>query len=583
MTNHGTQIPRDYRSILFLLTLQRPLKTLNSSQRPAKTTAHRKEKSTARSEERGAAMVAAIVAMALLLISGYILASRSFWFFNSALKTSDFKTAQDVAEFGASELINQLNKDENGYLLVLHAPCWQESNIDTEGLFKATPRPNKITGVANNTTTSTQWRVIPITRGQSIKTAETSGTYARYQLSDYRAPRRMNASADLSFKDSTCPTDPYANRLGGSAFLTIKAELYRNNRLSGQHIITQEVHVKGASASSTGETSMVLTNGGELNTSKPWMDYDNDNTKDTNEPWIDIFCVYCTGTTQAELKSERIPVGVGFQGTMLNEYNGTIITGAFAFPKFRFEDYNDNKIKDGAEPNVHADLLAALTAKGLNTSSPPDLSSASSTYPYKSSSFSDDNLVQECAVVTDSTTNPSRPSQYIGCLVNKVDLCSSAKSCPSGNKTIIVNTDKTNGRPVYIFVQAVGADAVSIDGQESLVNTQPDSPLTLGLFGLPPTTAYPNPEPSCTDQGIKVTGTESLSGIWTWFPRGSLDFGAGNPKLKGLLWVCDFDGRGNLKFMGSNEDIANIGCGENKPCGLFKYRAQGIARINREE
>jgi hypothetical protein len=527
-------------------------------------------------------MVAAIAAMALLLISGYILASRSFWFFNSALKTSDFKSAQDAAEYGASELINQLNKDENGYLLVVHGPCWQNSAINTEGLFKANPAPNKIIGVANNTDTSKQWRILPIVKGQSITDALSSGTYARYQLTDYKAPRKTSTSADLSLTTSACPSDPFANRLGGSAFLTIKAELYRNKRLGGQHLITQEVHVKGTSASSTGETSMVLTRGGELNTSKPWIDYDNDNTKDDNEPWIDIFCVYCTGTTQVDLKKEGAPIGVGFQGTMLNEYDGTIITGGFAFPKFRFEDKNDNSIVDGTEPNVHAALLNALEAKGIDTSSPPDLIKSSSTYPYKSTSYVDSNLVNECAAVTDIITDPSRPSQYIGCLVNKIDLCSTG-SCPGGNKSVIVNTDKTSGRPVYIFVQAQGADAVSIDGQESLVNTQPDSPLTLGLFGLPPTTAYPNPEPSCTDQGIKVTGTESLTGIWTWFPRGSLDFGAGNPKLKGLLWVCDFDGRGNLKFMGSNEDITNIGCGDNKPCGLFKYRAQGIARIERSK
>ena len=532
-------------------------------------------------KDSGAAMAAAIVAMALLLISSYILASRSLWFFNSALKTSDFKGAQDAAEYGASELINQLNKDENGYLLVVQAPCWQNTTIDTEGLFKANPGPNKIIGVANNTDISKKWRVLPIIKGQSISAALSSGTYARYQLTDYKAPRRTSTSTDLSLS-SSCPSDPFANRLGGSAFLTIKAELYRNSRLSGQHLITQEVHVKGASASSTGETSMVLTRGGELNTSKPWIDYDNDNTKDDNEPWIDIFCVYCTGTTQAELKSQDAPVGVGFQGTMLNEYDGSIITGAFAFPKFRFEDSNNNNVKDGAEPNVHAALLNALAAKGVSTSPPPDLTSASSTYPYKSSSYIDSNLVNECAVITDTITDPSRPSQYIGCLVNKINLCSTG-SCPGGNKSVIVNTDKTNGRPVYIFVQASGPDAVSIDGQESLVNTQTESPLSLGLFGLPPTTAYPNPEPSCKEQGIKVTGTESLTGIWTWFPRGSLDFGAGNPKLKGLLWVCNFDGRGNLKFMGSNEDITSIGCGDNKPCGLFKYRAQGIARIDRSE
>jgi hypothetical protein len=532
--------------------------------------------------ERGAAMIVAIVTMLLLLTSAYLLASRSFWFFNSALKSSDFKTAQDVAEFGASELINKLNKDENSFLLVVKPACWQESNINTEGLFRAKAGPNKISGVINNSNDLLRWRNLSVDKGQSDSSAKASGNYGRYQLIEYRPPRRFGEDIDSSFIDTKCPSDPYANRMGGSGYLTIKAELYRNNQLVGQHIISQEVHVKGTQASSGGETSMVLTKGGELNTSKPWIDYDSDNEKDDNEPWMDIFCVYCTGQTQEELRrntSSDSPSGIGFQGSMLNEYRGTILTGQFAFPRFRFQDTNGNSIRDGGERAIHETLATALSAK-ININAPPDLKKASTTYPYKSTDYTDGNLVDECAVTTDTITDPTRPYQYIGCLVNKIDLCSSG-SCSGGNKSVIVNTDKTGGKPIYIFVQGTGADAVNIDGQESLVNTQPDSPLSLGLFGIPPTTSYPNPEPSCTDQGIRVTGTESLTGIWTWFPRGSLDFGAGNPKLKGLLWVCDFDGRGNLKFMGSEQDITNTGCGENKPCGLFKYRAQGIAQVGR--
>jgi hypothetical protein len=512
------------------------------------------------------------------------MSTRSFFFFANTLKASNFKTAQAVAEFGASELVNKLNQDSNGFLLVTQPACWQSSAIDTEGLFQANPRANIIEGIPNNTISSKQWRVIPLLENQTQTQALNSGSYARYQLKQYRPPERISQNNYASF-ESTCPSDPFANRFGGSAYLTIQGELYRNNSLRGRHIITQEIHVAGLGASSTGETSMVLTNGGELNTSTPWIDLNNNQVKDDNEPWIDIHCVYCTGTTQTELKTQNPPIGVGMQGTLANNYQGTIITGNLSFPRFRFEDSNlDGKIGTG-ETSTHSTLRSALASK-IDVNNPPDLDSASTTFPYKSGNFSDSNLVDQCAVATDTITDSSNQYDYIGCIVNRVDLSSGGKKNKKGksNASVVVRTDQTNGRPVYIFVQSNSQSdaAVSLNGQESIINYQPDSPLNLGLFGLPPTTTFPNQEPSCNGQDLEVTGTESLSGIWTWFPRGSLNFGAGNPKLSGLLWVCNFDGRGNLKFMGSNQDISGAGCGVNRPCGLYKYRAKGIAQVDRE-
>lgn len=577
-------------------------------------------------QEDGSILLAAVVLSSFLIVSAYILITRSFFFFTGALKSSDYKTAQAAAEFGASELISKLNNDENGYLLVTQPACWQSSLINSEGLYGASFGSDKIEGVRNNTTESLQWRVIPLVRGQSQTAALQSGNYTRYQLAEYIPPERLLNNTSLGF-DQTCPaehasTNPdiaFGNRFGGNAYLKVNAELYRNGTLAAQHSITQEIHVTGLAASSLGETSMVLMRAADLNTILPWLDKEQDTdgdgipdepkngVKDDNEPWIDIHCVFCIKTTQPDLKTE-----VGMQGTLYNNYDGTIITGSFAFPKFRFQDDPPAGATEGdgvlgtGETVLHTTLRTALQAKSnpIDLNNPPLLSDPSTTYPYKSDSFVDSNLVDECAVATDNVTEPNSPYDYIGCVVDSIDLCSDSGQCsnttsagkgrkkkngedfdPDANTTrqILVRTDQTSNRPVYIFVQHEGSDydAILLSGQDSIKNADPDKPLSLGLFGLPPTVSSPAPEPSC-NQTLRMAGTESLTGIWTWFPRGSMDFGGGTVNLSGILWICDFDGRGNLSFDGSLQDTSS-GCGVNTPCGIYKYRAKGIAQVEREQ
>lgn len=658
-------------------------------------------RNTRQQPDDGTAIVIAIVAVALLITSALLLATRSSFFFSNSLKSSYFKNAREVAEFGASELTSELNKDGNSYLLVTQPACWQSMSVATlEGFYlpadiSTGTLQNRITGVATNSDTSKQWRTIGST---------SSGNYARYQLINYQGPTRtdqLSNSTPLKFGDS-CPgttSDRFANRYGGTGFLTIAAELYRKGTRVAQHTITQQVHVKGSLASSSGETALVLIGNAELDTAQPWLDYNNNGSKDTNEPWIDIFCVYCTGTTQTQLKTSNAPIGVGFQGTMANNYTGTILKGSYIFPKFRFEDKNNNGLLDSGENPYPIDLYNALIAKpdanwqgspdnsnrtfgdtasigypgtatgvplykdeagttntgatvelgfcdknenktpcnkdvdgdlsavtrvsgGLTTSdltnsggkhygyikpsdvcalisdskpsgcssstliraeiivsatgtfSPPDLTSPLAWYPYISDPrIGTPTYRNECADAVD----PVNGKSYIGCVVNSINFQG------GGSASIDVRTDLTGGKPVYLYIQKISTapndSVLDFGGNQSLNNAKGDDPSSLAVFGLPPLTNTPT-SASC-DQRISLSGTESFEGIWAWLPRGGVLTGTGTAGIKGLLWVCDFNGNGTFNFMGSKYNPGGGDCGINQPCGLYKYRAQGIARVDR--
>lgn len=652
-----------------------------------------------RAKERGSAIVIAIIAAALLITSGAILASRSLWFLSNTVKGSDFKNAREAAEYGASAITEELNIDGSSYLLVTQPACWQSRTLNIDGIFMPpgiNPGPDRVPpGVISNSA-GQDWQVVPLKPGETVAAALNSGNYARYQLTDYTPPRKPSSGTKYSFSD-TCPTTlsaQFGNRYGGTAYITIRGELYRKSKLESEHTITQEVHVKGALASSNGEPSVVLLSGADLATIKPWLDLNNNDEKDSNEPWLDIFCVYCTGINQEELKTALAPVGVGFQGVMANSYDGTIITGNYIFPSFPFFDSaqmtgSEKVYTDGEDLPIPKDLYDALKAKastwspsvqevlsgtdeseplsGKQTSSttiyssetgaatdakvtiefcaknsnktpcskteagdiaqitklsgnlsstdladgafgwvapneicnnlgltgsycsgsrlkvrinfqqsdpltnPINLISATDWYPYATNADKtrSSDYRTECAEAYDN----DRKTAYIGCVHGYIDI-------PSGSVTVVTN--ETLDKPVYIFVQNTdggGGPVVDFYGNRALLNQRGNDPESLSLLGLPGRTT--NPSTEVCDQTIKLYGTSELDGIWAWFPRGIIDTGTGSSSASGLLWVCDFAGKGNFKFMGANQNASAGTCGD-MPCGIYKYRAQGIAQIHRE-
>ena len=660
-------------------------------------------------KDQGSAIVIAIIGAALLITSGIILASNSLWMIKSAVKSSDFRNSREVSEYGAAAVTEELNTDGKSYLLVVQPACWQSTTLDVAGIYMppgTAPGPNKISGVKSNTT-GEDWKVIALKPGQTTIQATTSGTYARYQLIKYLPPQRPGQNANYDFSDS-CPASiasRFGNRYGGSAFLTIRGELWRKVRLESQHTISQEIHVKGLMASSFGETSLVLTRGGELDTIKPYADLNNNNIKDANEPWLDIFCIQCTGSTQEELRTGVSPVGIGLQGVTANNYDGYIYTGSFIFPKFPFADTDSNTYHDPGEApypsalkteidnknagwsftanitladssqigselhkksannvplypteistspvvlididfcanngtgsnnepcssSIKGDIEAInlslestpststtgtyyvrrdeiCTSLGIAESycdstrvpievgtgfTPTNLAQGSASYPYTSTNKTD--LVNECANMGD----------YIGCIVNAITLnCKDENGFPipncggsGGQQVTVLATYDSTGEviPVRIYVTgdslisgtlSTSKQVVDFGGGQSLINSLGNQPSALRLYGSPPVGDATAGNTSCNNQNqvIGIGGTGDVEGIWAWFPRGLINAGSGTGVVSGALWACDFEGNGNFSFLGANQNIMRNECGLNTPCGLYKYRAQGIAQIER--
>jgi hypothetical protein len=662
----------------------------------------RQERASAR-KDGGFTMMAVIAAVFLITLGVIVLASRSSNSFFGSIRQTDMKKARETAELGVSDFLSKLNQDANGYLLVTEWPCWQSTAIDTTGIFMGTaaatanPTADRLSGVASNTS-SKQWVYID-DNGAVQASAPSSGNYSRYQLVSYRAPR---PTSDAAPPTSCDPTSPFGNRFGGSAFLQVRSEVYRQNVLQSQHALTEEVHVK--SLAGTGESSFVLLNSGSLDGTKPFVDLNGNGVWDSGEPWLDIFCNYCVvGTTQAQLKandSTDSPPGVGMNNSVINQYGGTIIAGKFKLPDYPFYDANSNGFFDpntddkaiplelfnalstsqvtqslspvagqgiGGHPrnggnaevtaynvpfsgfspggmtanitfcannsstapcstSVAGDVRAiSVVATGIDRGyvSTPSSGSASATltvngaaiktrmqaqsgndswqnngftpsdfditytvtnqsslpppvdiagprpnYPYTLSTGS--TLQPECKDVTTAFTG--KTVNYIGCYINNIDT-------GSGTSTVTVQTERT-GKPVYLFIQG----NVSMNGSDALANSQPGRTDLLQLYGKPPLTSNPVSE-SCTAQTLELSGTDSLNGVFAWFPRGTLQYDGGGTatNFNGLMWMCSYDGSGSVVFLGSKSGsswIQQVLCG-NEPCGLFKYRAQGIARVER--
>ena len=69
-----------------------------------------------------------------------------------------------------------------------------------------------------------------------------------------------------------------------------------------------------------------------------------------------------------------------------------------------------------------------------------------------------------------------------------------------------------------------------------------------------------------------------MKGFFLWMPRGNLYYN-GTTSYAGTAWVCAFlpNSSNKSRFLGSSQ--AQIG--GTVPIGIFKYRAVGVARVNR--
>jgi hypothetical protein len=585
-------------------------------------------------QQSGFSIAIAVITALVILIGLLAIVSRSSNSFLATLWQSDFRNAREGAEYGLAALIGQLNQDRSNYLLVTEWSCWQVMTAmdtnDTVVIYLAEPQANRIQGISSNTTVAQQWQILP---GGSLAidgAGAVSGTGVRYQLSEYRPPRSPSSGYT---PPSTCPSEGlvtrFSNLFGGSAFLTVVAEAYRNGQLVSSYTIEEEVHVRGGPASAN-EGSIVLLGDPSRSTLAKGNLYNDANENgilDASDPFLNIFCVLCTPAQTAALQAG---------------YAGAIFSGKYKTPPFPFCDKDDNGFHNGADLTYPcelpgyavsldndnaggsgANLLPKLglavsggsgsgmtvnlnycqasdvssakpcTATGLvksaavanfgsgyaigesvsvpgssaSTASPvllhvtsrsASLSGNYPEYPFVDSSHT--SLRQECSLVNNSLGQP-----YIGCIASSI-------TGDVNVRTDITQAADSTPIPVKLFVSGL----IDIRGNTSLVNVAyPQSPSALQVYGLPPTS---NGVQNCDDQTVGLKGVSSMKGFFMWMPRGSLIYN-GNTSYAGTAWLCAFKPNNSnaSRFLGSSQ--AQIG--GTVPIGIFKYRAVGVARVNR--
>jgi len=583
--------------------------------------------------QSGFSIAIAVITALVILIGLLAIVSRSSNSFLATLWQSDFRNAREGAEYGLAALIGQLNQDRSNYLLVTEWSCWQlmtamDTN-DTVVIYLAEPQANRIQGISSNTTLAQQWQILPSGSLAIDAAGAISGTGVRYQLWEYRPPRSPSSGYT---PPPTCPSEGlvtrFSNLFGGSAFLTVVAEAYRNGHLVSSYTIEEEVHVRGGPASAN-EGSIVLLGDPSRSTLAKGNLYNDANENgilDANDPFLNIFCVLCTPAQTAALQAG---------------YAGAIFSGKYKTPPFPFCDKDGNGFHNGADLTYPCELagyavsldndnaggsganlapklgLAVSGGSGsgmtvnLNYCQASDVSSAkpcTATGLVKSAAvanFGSGYAIGESVSVPSSSASTASPvllhvtsrstslsgnypeypyvdsshtslrqecSQesdslgqgYIGCLADSI----------TGDVNVRTDITKaTDGTPIPVKLFVSGP--IDIRGNTSLANgAYPQSPSALQVYGLPPNS---NGLQNCDDQKVDIKGVSSMKGFFLWMPRGNLYYN-GTTSYAGTAWVCAFlpNSSNKSRFLGSSQ--AQIG--GTVPIGIFKYRAVGVARMN---
>jgi hypothetical protein len=479
--------------------------------------------------EQGYTMAFVVLAGLIIVVSSVMLAGRSNFSSLGSNRQLQYSTAKEAAEFGFSQLISQLNKDENGYLLVTNWSSWQGTTALPSGtstgcdvsILNSNVRAQAIAGVSSNSTPANQFVTLP------------GNSRARYQLVNYTAPRAVNAVCGMGADGSA----RFGNLFGGDAKLEVRGQLLdaSNNVLSTQ-TISRKVHVKIMPVG-MGTSSFLVTgppNTSQVNALNLWYDTNANGSQDTGEPWIDIWCVQCTGTTQAALKAE---LGITTSGG--NAYAGTIYAGPYSFG-------NKKQQVDALRSS-----LASLVSSGANLG-PVNLPH----YPYNSNSYIDSNLRSECRAI----------SGEIACRIGTINL---------NPRTITVQTGQ---KVVNLFIE--GSTVSLGTGRIINSNTLPDAWKRLNVYGVN------NGTSSCSSQTFTTTGGFGMTNMFIWIPNATLDVGGGGGGLnfRGVLWGCSYDGNSSnsLTFVGADDAAQAVQALSRSfvPVGSARYRAQGVMEPN---
>ncbi len=488
-------------------------------------------------QEHGFVMPATVVLVIILGIGIVVVASRAANNLLGSVRQVDSRKVREAAEFGLNAIVAQLNTNENSYLLATKFGNWQtvaSNDLSRCNLRQPTAAPaaNRITGVSTNATNTTV-----------ALANDLAGTTTTYSLINYIPPQPPVVPGS----GCSSAADPFGNLFGGRGQFTVRAIVTRNGAEQARYDLVRAAHIRGGipgGGANPGDTVLVVTgppSGSSFDSTDFIYDFDGDGRVDAfpsvDKP-VDVACLSCsTAASQSSLQNE---LGLSNSGTI-----GDIIAGPITLPPV---------------PAIPSELSGVT---------PVDITTETLNYPYTTAG--PPNLRPECRSMTVNDISGAQ----IGCRVNNLSLT-------NGSDTMVVNT---TFKPVNIYF----AGNINVSGSRNLSNGTTDADRAnnwsrLRLFGVSGT---PNSTGSNCTQEINLSGANSISGAFGWFPLGVNNNNGGGGNLAnyfGVLWACKFDGSGSNIFMApfnASDAISGIITGlipnpSPVPLQPFVFRAYGV-------
>ena len=277
----------------------------------------------------------------LVMIGGLILEiSRLNYDLTASIRTSEARKAMDAAAFGMEAILDDLNNNDNSYLLVTKftnssgTGTWQTvsaANLSACGLEVPSPAPsaNRIAGVSSNSSSSS--------------VALPSDPGVTYSMVSFDPPSGATAPA------SGC--DMFGNLSGGRARMTVRGTVQRNGTIVARYDASRDVYIRtGGAPAAENNLGLVITGApSESKLGSPFhvvFDDNGDGAISTSGSTItetlgNVNCILCSS-----------PADLDSGGTTF----GSIITGPIpGFPTF-----------PGLPPELSSAPLASLTSPKAN-------------------------------------------------------------------------------------------------------------------------------------------------------------------------------------------------------------------------
>ncbi len=521
------------------MTRTAPSRWLNGRGKPIRTIRKRRSPAVARNRDTSQGFLTPLGLITMLaMIGGLILeSSRLHYGLSASIRTAEARRAIDAAEFGMEAILDDLNNNNNSYLLVTKftnpngTGTWQNvsaANLSACGLKVPSPAPsaNRIAGVSTNSSSSS--------------VALPSDPSVTYSLVSFNPPSGATAPA------SNC--NMFGNLTGGRARMTVRGTVQRNGAIVASFESTRDVFIRpGGAPAPENNLGLVITGAPSASkTGSPFhivYDQNGDGAIGTSgssftEPLGNVNCILCTS-----------PSDLNTGGTSL----GSVITGPIPnFPTF------PNLTTDP----TYAPLLGVAEAPNLGEDYSGNPVPYPDNYPYNhpTSTAPSWGLVDGCEYLGASNAE-------IGCKLSEI----------KGFGSIKIRAD---ARPVKLFLSGAfvvsgGNDLKATDGNAAT----PEALDALNhwknvwIYGNPGT---PDASASNCGQEVTISGSGEAFGARLWFPLGKAKISGGsfgNKEFIGSLWTCIFNqGSGNTGFLIPTDLVATWGLGGGSG---YLYRATG--------